>query len=305
MRILISGASGLVGKALIPVLEQAGHQISVLTTRINTTSFGSKIMAFHWNPERGIMDNDALTNVDAIISLAGAKIAQRWTSKTKKSILDSRVLGTRLIVNTIKTNKDHCIKHFISASAIGVYPSDFTKIYHESNTDVAKSFTAEVVRSWESETDKANAVVPHVSKIRIGLVLAKEGGALLPLAIPTSIGLGAWFGNGAQWQSWVHIHDLVRLFVFSLQHPGIYNGVSPNPVSQKALVKSIAKSYGVPQWLPGIPKLVIKTALGEMGEVLFDSINASSATVENQGFDFEYPLLEDALQDLLPLRRKK
>lgn len=305
MRILISGASGLVGKALIPVLEQAGHQISVLSTRSDTTAFASHITVFHWNPERGIMDNDALSNVDAIISLAGAKIAQRWTSKTKKSILDSRVLGNRMLVNALKTNKNHCVKHFISASAIGVYPSSPTKIYTETDTYISNSFPAEVVRSWEAEVDKANAVVAHVSKIRIGLVLAREGGALLPLAIPTSFGLGAWFGNGAQWQSWIHMQDLVRLFAFSLEHPDVYNGVSPNPVTQKALVKAIAKSYGVPQWLPGIPKFVIKTAMGEMGEVLFDSINASCANAENQGFEFEYPLIKDALHDLLPLRRKK
>ena len=305
MRILISGASGLVGKALIPILEQSGHQVSVLSTRSNTTAFASHITSFHWNPENGILDRNALNDVDVIISLAGAKIAQRWTSKSKKSILDSRVLGTRLVVDALKSNQKHRVAHFISASAIGIYPSSFTTRYTESNTDVAKSFPAEVVRAWEAEVDKANDIVAHVSKIRIGLVLAQGGGALLPLAIPTSLGFGAWFGNGKQWQSWIHIQDLVRLFAFSLENPGIYNGVAPNPVSQKALVKSIAKAYRVPQWLPGVPKGVIKTVMGDMGEVLFDSINASSATVENQGFVFKYPLLKDALKDLLPLRRKK
>ncbi len=305
MRILISGASGLVGKALIPILEQSGHQVSVLSTRSNTTAFASHITSFHWNPEKGILDRNALNDVDVIISLAGAKIAQRWTSKSKKSILDSRVLGTRLLVDALKSNQKHRVAHFISASAIGIYPSSFTTRYTESNTDVAKSFPAEVVRAWEAEVDKANDIVAHVSKIRIGLVLAQGGGALLPLAIPTSLGFGAWFGNGKQWQSWIHIQDLVRLFAFSLENPGIYNGVAPNPVSQKALVKSIAKTYRVPQWLPGVPKGVIKTVMGDMGEVLFDSINASSATVENQGFVFKYPLLKDALKDLLPLRRKK
>lgn len=305
MRILISGASGLVGKALIPILEQSGHQVSVLSMRSNTTAFASHITSFHWNPEKGILDRNALNDVDVIISLAGAKIAQRWTSKSKKSILDSRVLGTRLLVDALKSNQKHRVAHFISASAIGIYPSSFTTRYTESNTDVAKSFPAEVVRAWEAEVDKANDIVAHVSKIRIGLVLAQGGGALLPLAIPTSLGFGAWFGNGKQWQSWIHIQDLVRLFAFSLENPGIYNGVAPNPVSQKALVKSIAKTYRVPQWLPGVPKGVIKTVMGDMGEVLFDSINASSATVENQGFVFKYSLLKDALKDLLPLRRKK
>lgn len=305
MRILISGATGLVGKSLVQVLKHAGYQISILTTRTNTAAFASNITTFHWNPEKGILDSKALNGVDVIISLAGAKIAQRWTSKTKKSILDSRVLGTRLLVDALKSFQNHRVTHFISASAIGVYPSSSTKTYTETAVDVAQSFPAEVVRSWEAEVDKANDIVAHVSKIRIGLVLAKEGGALLPLAIPTSFGLGAWFGNGAQWQSWIHIQDLVRLFVFSMENPGNYNAVSPHPVSQKVLVKSIAKTYHVPQWLPGIPKFVVKTAMGEMGEVLFDSIRASSVTAEKQGFVFKYPLLEDALNDLLPLRTKK
>lgn len=305
MRILISGASGLVGKALIPILQQRGHHISVLTTRKNSTVFSSEIKTFYWNPEKGIMDNDALSNVDAIISLAGAKIAQRWTPKAKKSILESRVMGTRLLVDALKSTKNHHVSHFISASAIGIYPSSLTKIYTETHTDIAQSFPAEVVSAWEAEVNKVNSLVEHVSKIRIGLVLAKEGGALIPLAIPTSFGLGAWFGKGAQWQSWIHIKDLVKLFAFVLDNPGVYNGVAPNPVTQKELIKAIAKTYNIPQWLPGIPKFVIKIAMGEMGEVLFDSINVSSAYVENQGFKFQFPLLADALNDLLPLRTKK
>lgn len=305
MRILISGASGLVGKALTPILQQRGHHISVLTTRINSNVFSSEINTFHWNPEKGIMDNDALRNVDAIISLAGSKIAQRWTSKAKKSILQSRVLGTRLLVDSLKSTKNHKVSHFISASAIGIYPSSLTKTYSETHTDIAQSFPAEVVSAWEAEVNKVSSLVEYVSKIRIGLVLAKEGGALLPLAIPTSFGLGAWFGKGSQWQSWIHIQDLVQLFAFVLYSPGIYNGVAPNPVSQKELVKAIAKTYRTPQWLPGIPKFVINTAMGEMGEVLFDSIKASSARVQNQGFKFQFPLLADAISDLLPLHTKK
>lgn len=305
MQILISGASGLVGKALIPILQQAGHRISVLTTQTKSASFPSTVNAYYWNPKKGVIDNDALRGSDAIISLAGAKIAQRWTPKAKKSIMDSRVLGTRLLVDTLKTINKHRVAHFISASAIGVYPSSHSKIYKETHTDHAQGFPAAVVRNWEAEVDKANVVVANVSKIRIGLVLAKEGGALLPLAIPTSLGLGAWFGNGTQWQSWIHLQDLVQLFNFTLENPGNYNGVAPHPVTQKALVKSIANTYHVPQWLPGIPKFVMKTAMGEMADVLFDSINASSAYVENKGFRFQFSFLEDALNDLLPLRTKK
>lgn len=305
MRILISGATGLIGKALVPVLQQAGHQISVLTTRTKTDLFPSEIKIFHWNPEKGVLDSNALIDIDAIISLAGANIAQRWTPKAKKAILDSRVLGTRLIVDGLKKSKNHQVTHLVSASAIGVYPSSLTKVYAETNTDTAESFPAAVVRAWETEVDKAKTAIDHVSKIRIGLVLAKEGGALLPLALQAAFGMGAWFGNGAQWQSWIHIQDLIRLFAFTLENPGNYNGVSPNPVTQKELVKFIAQNYKLPQWLPGIPKFVIKPVMGAMSQVLFDSINASSQYVENQGFKFKYPIVTEALEDLLPLHTKK
>jgi uncharacterized protein (TIGR01777 family) len=150
-----------------------------------------------------------------------------------------------------------------------------------------------------------SSMVAHVSKIRIGLVLAKSGGALVPLATPASFGLGAWFGSGKQWQSWIHIQDLVQLFVFAMDHPGTYNGVSPNPVTQKQLVKAISRQYKMPQWMPGIPAFVIKAVMGKMASILVDSIRVSSTHVQEQGFSFIFPHLEDALKDLLPLSLKK
>lgn len=305
MRILISGASGLVGNAIIPMLKQAGYEIVVLTTQHNSSCFSADVSVQYWNPEKGVFDSNVLDNIDAIISLAGSKINQRWTSKAKKSILDSRVLGTRLLVNALMANKKHRVSHFISASAIGIYPSSNDKIYSENEHSVSKSFPGQVVHAWEAEVNEAVSVIKHVSKIRIGLVLAKEGGALLPLALPTSFGFGSWFGNGMQWQSWIHIHDLARLFLFTLAHPGCYNGVAPNPVTQKELVKTIAKTYGVMQWLPGIPKFFIKIIMGNMASILFDSIKASSEFAESQGFEFNYPTLHTAMRHLFPLRDKK
>lgn len=305
MRILISGASGLVGQALIPVLQQSGHQVCALTTRKDTVAFSNDVPAHYWNPEKGIFDPSVLNDVDVIISLAGAKIAQRWTTEAKRSILNSRVLGTRILVNALKANKNHNVSHFISASAIGIYPSSDTKVYSESETALSTSFPGQVVQAWENEVDNAVSVVKNVSKIRIGLVLAKGGGALIPLAMPTSFGLGAWFGSGNQWQSWIHIQDLIRLFAFTLDNPGCYNGVAPQPETQKELVKAIAKTYRLPQWLPGVPKFFVKCVMGDMASVLFDSIHASSAAAQNQGFEFEFPTIDTALHDLLPLRNKK
>jgi NAD dependent epimerase/dehydratase family enzyme len=117
--------------------------------------------------------------------------------------------------------------------------------------------------------------------------------------------LGAWFGSGKQWQSWIHIQDLVQLFMFAMNHPGTYNGVSPNPVTQKQLVKAISRQYKMPQWLPGIPAFLIKMAMGKMASILFDSIRVSSAHVQEKGFSFVFPSIQEALQDLLPLNSKK
>lgn len=304
MHILIAGASGLIGQRLTPILQHAGHQVSVLSTQKNPNAFSSSISSFYWSPEKGQIDVNALNGVDVIINLAGATVSQRWTAKNKKAIFESRVLGTRLLAESLR-NSNHSVSHFISASAIGIYPPHADTIYSETSTSISPNFLGQVVYAWENEVDSLTDVVPRCSKIRIGLVLAKDGGALIPLAIPASLGFGAWFGSGKQWQSWVHIDDLVRLFVFVMAHPGCYNGVAPNPVSQKYLVKAIAKTYSRPQWLPGIPKVILQVAMGAMSKLLFDSIHASSAYAVKKGFTFKYNTIQEALNDLLPLRAKK
>ena len=305
MHILITGASGLIGKSLIHALEQRDYRISTLSTSKRSAPISTNVKTYQWNPNQGIIDEKALDGVDVIISLAGAKINQRWTKKNRKAIFDSRVKGTQLIQNALKNNPNHNVSHFVSASAVGLYPSDFNKIYSESEIKVAESFTGKVVAAWEQQVDEMSSLVAHVSKIRIGLVLAKSGGALVPLATPASFGLGAWFGSGKQWQSWIHIQDLVQLFVFAINHPGTYNGVSPNPVTQKQLVKAISRQYKMPQWMPGIPAFVLKAVMGKMANILFDSIRVSSTHVQEQGFSFIFPYLQDALKDLLPLNLKK
>ncbi|MEK9530543.1 MAG: TIGR01777 family oxidoreductase [Flavobacteriaceae bacterium] len=304
MRILISGASGLIGTALIPLLQSKGHQVSVLSTRKNNHKFATNVDVFYWNPEQAYVDEKALYGVDVIISLAGSNVAQRWTAKHKKSIFNSRVVGTRLLVDSLRKIKNHQIKHFLSASAIGIYPSNKTKKYDESELEIAPHFLGKVVTAWEAEVDKAVDLVPAVSKIRIGLVLARHGGALPPMAIPASFGFGSWFGKGDQWQSWIHIDDLARIFLFVLDHPGCFNGVAPTPVTQKKLVKAIAKTYGRFQWLPGIPKPICRLVLGEMSQVLLDSIHANSQAIQALGFEFQFPTIERALSDLLPLQSK-
>ena len=175
-----------------------------------------------------------------IFHLAGASISQRWTAKNKKEILDSRVDGTKLLVNAIKQFKgNNQLKHVVAASAIGIYPSSFSAIYTEDYTPQSNSFLEEVVIAWEKAEDGFSTLGLKLCKLRIGLVLTAKGGVLGPLKIPTWFGLGAAFGNGQQTQSWIHVDDLVAISLKAAkdQWEGIFNAVSPNLFRKRCLQK--------------------------------------------------------------------
>lgn len=299
MKFLITGATGLVGSALTELILKSGHTIHILSTRKKNNPSNDTLRTFYWNPKEMFADQKAFEDVDVVIHLAGAPISQRWTSKAKREILDSRVLSTRLLYESIKNLKS--VKHFVCASAIGIYPSHPSKTYTEEETQKAQSFTGEVVQKWEAETAAFRSLPIKVSIVRIGLVLSSKGGALVPLALPTRWGMGAWFGNGQQWQSWIHIHDLVCAIYFMVENrlEGVFNATAPEPVSQRTLVRTIAKTLGVPQWLPGIPKLPVHMAMGTMSEVLFESLRVVPAALTHHGFDFSYPDIEGCLDNLL------
>ena len=299
MNILITGATGLVGSSLTHFLIQSGHAVHILSTRKKYSPTHKKIHTFYWSPQDGHIDMKAFENVDAVVHLAGASINQRWTTKAKRAILDSRVLSTRLLYDSIK--KVNSIKHFVCASAIGIYPSHPSKKYTEQSTQTANSFTGEVVQKWEAEASHFRTLPLKVSILRIGLVLSDKGGALVPLVMPTRWGLGAWFGDGLQWQSWIHIHDLIRAIDFLIKKnlEGVYNATAPTPVSQRDLVKAIARTLGVPRWMPGIPKLPIRWIMGSMSSILFESLRVSPTAFTDCGFTFAFPDIDSCLEDLL------
>lgn len=299
MNILITGATGLVGSSLTHFLIQSGHTVHILSTRKKYSPTHKKIHAFYWSPQDGHIDMKAFENVEAVVHLAGASINQRWTTKAKRAILDSRVLSTRLLYDSIK--KVNSIKHFVCASAIGIYPSHPSKKYTEQNTQTANSFSGEVVQKWEAEASHFRTLPLKVSILRIGLVLSDKGGALVPLVMPTRWGLGAWFGDGLQWQSWIHIHDLIRAIDFLIKKnlEGVYNATAPTPVSQRDLVKAIARTLGVPRWMPGIPKLPIRWIMGSMSSILFESLRVSPTALTDCGFTFAFPDIDSCLEDLL------
>jgi len=300
MKILITGATGLIGTELVALLLQNGVTVHYLTTSQKKIESKPNYHGFFWNPDQGIIDENALMGVDSIIHLAGATIAKRWTSKYKQEIIESRILSSNVLFKALKDNP-HSVKQFISASAIGVYPDSLIKIYTEENTDVDESFLGKVVMKWEESVNKFKLLNIKVTKIRTGLVLSTKGGALPEMLKPINMGVGSPFGSGKQIQSWIHIHDLVELYFFAVQNElnGAYNAVAPNPVTNKKLTQEIAAVVKKPLFMPNIPKFLMALVLGDMHTILFASQNVSSVKIENEGFKFQYKQLDKALKNLL------
>jgi uncharacterized protein (TIGR01777 family) len=297
MKILITGATGLVGPELVSLLLKNGIHINYLTTSKNKIQDEPNYKGFYWNPAKGEVDDSCLDCVDAIINLAGAPIAKRWTEAYKKEILESRVLSENVLYDLLK-NKPNSVHHFISASAIGIYPSSFDKVYSEDETEFDNSFVSCVVQQWEAAADTMKQLDIKVSKVRIGLVLSHKNGVLKELATPAKFGFGVAFGSGKQMQSWIHIEDLVGIFAYILNNEleGVYNAVAPFPVDNNTLVKQITNVLDKPYFLPNVPKFAMELVLGEMHTVLFDSQNVSAKKIISEGYQFKYLSLEKALK---------
>ncbi len=300
MKVLITGATGLVGKEIVKLCHKQGIAVNYLTTSKSKIENQEHYKGFYWNPRNNEIDKTCLEGVTSVINLVGASISKRWTDTYKQEVLDSRTQTAALLKKTIDEN-NFFVKQIVSASAIGFYPSSLTNYYEEEYKTVSDTFLGEVVGQWEDAIDSFKPLGIDVVKIRIGLVLSNKGGALPEIIRPIKLGAGAAFGSGEQWQSWIHVEDLAELFLYAVNNGlvGVYNGVAPNPVSNSELTKCVAKVLKRPLFLPNIPKLVMKIALGEMHIILFESQRVSSQKIEQEGFDFKYANLEPALQDLL------
>lgn len=300
MKVLITGSTGLIGQSIIQELLAKGHSVNYLTTKREKIKSQENINGFYWSPNQELIDPQSLVGVDAIIHLAGASVAKRWTKQYKKEIMCSRVRSAKLLLNTLKKHPN-TIKQFISASAIGIYPDSLSETYTEDSQGVNPTFLGKVVKRWEKVASKFKELSINVCKIRIGLVLSEKGGALPQMAKPIRLGLGASFGAGNQYQSWIHIQDLSRLFVTALENQweGKYNAVAPNPVTQKTLIRTISNILNKPLWLPNFPKFIMQWVLGDMHILLFESQKVSAEKVLQQGFTFKHEFIEEALRDLL------
>ncbi len=299
MRILITGATGLVGSEITRLFHENGLDINYLTTSSSKIEKRDNYRGFYWNPSKGEIDIKCLEGVGAIINLAGASVFQPWTASNKKKILNSRIDALQLLYKTLKEN-DHQVGQLVSASAIGIYPSSPHKMHFEEEKDVADNFLGEVSKQWEVAAQEFTNLGLRVAIVRIGIVLAEDGGALPQIARPIKYNVGTALGSGKQWQSWIHIRDLARLFLFLVSNgaEGVYNGVAPNPVTNEELTKEVAQSMDKKLWLPKVPGVALKFIMGEMSSVVLGSQLVSSKKVEDKGFNFLFVNLSQAIKDI-------
>ncbi len=306
MRILITGATGLIGRAITDILIRQGSTVHYLTTSRDKLKSEGNTKGFYWNPKGGEIDMACFDGVSAIINLAGAGISKKWTKSYKKTVLDSRVQSLKTLHSALKKIDTSNIASFVSASAIGIYPSSLGTLYAEDEKHVDDSFLGRVVEAWENEINTFKDFSFPVTKVRIGLVLSMAGGALPQMVKPILYYVGAPFGNGEQWQSWIHIEDLARMFIYLIENKekGVFNGVAPNPVTNTKLTKEIAEVVDRPLLLPNIPKGAMKLILGEMAYILFASQRVSSKKIQEKGFEFNFHNLHGALEDLLKIAKE-
>ncbi|MGL5274758.1 hypothetical protein SAMN04488018_11111 [Myroides marinus] len=298
MRVLITGATGFIGSRICKALISKGVEVNYLTRSLSDEKLiGAK--GFLWDPYKEQIDLTCLEGVEVIIHLAGSSIADSWSTKGKQLIMDSRVIPTAFLVQTLKNNT-HEVKRVIGASAIGIY-SDINEIQSEDNFTKANNFLGKVVQQWEDGNNAFKELGLMVSLIRIGLVLDMQECALATMVKPVKLWLGAPIGTGKQYYSWIHIKDLVRLFVYVLEHnlEGIYNAVAPEPLTNREFTKILGQALKRPIWMPAIPEGVIRLALGEKAILVTEGQRVDSSKIRKEGFEFDFNTLKVALDDFV------
>jgi uncharacterized protein (TIGR01777 family) len=294
--IIIAGGTGLIGSKLFTMLNNLDYNVKFLTTNNKKVD---NLKYFYWNPENNLIDDKIFENANSIINLAGSGISnKRWNKDYKDAIYNSRINSTKLLIRAInRLNVSNL--HLINASAIGIYKTNTEQpqdIYSELNND----FMAKVCKDWEYEASQITKGNSY-SIIRIGIVLAKEGGALPKLAMPIKLGFGAPLASGSQLVPWIHITDLCNLFIHELErrkNGEVLNGVSPGIITNKDLTIAIAKQLRKPLFLPNIPGFVLKLAVGEFANSIIDSYNISAESTLTSGYTFRFNDIKAALADI-------
>ena len=301
--VLITGGTGLVGKALTKHLAGKGYRIVILTREPANKQNNQSVSYAAWDIKKQTIDVEAVKSADFIIHLAGAGVvAHKWTAAYKKEIVESRTLSSKLLIDTLKSNT-HKVKAIVSASAIGWYGADKETGHSFIESDkAADDFLGQTCLLWEQSIEPAAAAGIRVCKLRTGIVLDNNGGALAEFKKPVRFGIAGILAGGKQIVSWIHIDDLCRMYSHAIENDGVigsYNAVAPRPVSNKELTlqlaKSIRGSFFVPMHVPGF---VLKLMMGDRSKEVLKSTTVSCAKIKETGFTFLYPSLEAALEEL-------
>ncbi len=312
-KVLITGASGLVGRRLTELLLGKGYAVNVLGREQNAkgkeqTANGNEQNAnsqmppaaayYTWNVDKGKIEPEALEGVSAIIHLAGAGVAEkRWSDERKKEIIDSRVKSAQLLFNYLKKNK-HQVKTFISAAAVGYYADCGEEVVTEEHA-AGEGFLSEVCQKWEAAAVKFTQLNIREVRCRIGIVLANEGGALPELTKTFALGVAGYFARAPLYYPWIHIDDVCGIMIHALENEpmhGAYNTTAPAPLPMKSLMQEIVKAKKAKAAVVPVPPFAIKLAMGEMSEMLLSSQRCSAAKIMESGYRFKYAEIGKALK---------
>ncbi len=301
MNYAISGGTGFIGRRIVTRLLEGGHSVAILG-RAPPRDNRAGIRSFLWDPMRGEPPAESLDGADAVIHLAGEPVAQRWNEEIKRRIRDSRVLGTRRLVDAIGRAARSSAKRprvLVSALAVGFCGDRGDEAITESSPPGA-GFLSDVCREWEAEADRAADFGVRVAKLRVGFVLGKDGGAMAQLVPVFRAFAGGRLGSGRQWMPWIHLADVAEMFIHAAENAasGVWNATAPNPVRNAEFTREMASVLHRPA-LFAVPRFALRLAFGEIGPRMLDSARAVPDAALRAGFRFQYPELAPALHNLL------
>lgn len=296
-KVLITGGTGLIGRRLTQMLLEKGYEIAFLSR--GKTNIPS-VQVFEWDIQKDFVEEGALDNLHFLVHLAGSNVGEgRWTEERKKSILESRTESIRLIARKL-AEKQIKPAAFVSASGISYYGQDTGDRRNTENTPPGNDFLSHVSIEWEKAADEIAALGIRTVRLRTGIVISKDGGAIPKMALPARFGVGAPLGSGKQWMSWIHLDDMCRLYIEALENDswhGAYNAVAAPPVTNEALTEAICKVLHRSQWFPNVPAFALKLVFGEMAAVILGGNYVVNERIARQtAFRYRYGELEEALK---------
>ncbi|QPQ34276.1 TIGR01777 family oxidoreductase [Lysinibacillus sp. JNUCC-52] len=299
MKIVIAGGTGFVGQALTNLLQQQGHELFVLSR--SNSRYENGIHYVQWLKDGARPEKELDEDIDAVVNLAGVSLNDgRWTKKQKKAIYTSRMEATLEIVRIMEQFKEKP-KVLVNASAVGIYPPSTAATYSENVSDYAKDFLGWTVHDWERHAKRAEKLGIRVALARFGVILGRNSGALPSMLLPYKLHVGGTIGSGEQWLSWIHVEDVARAIYFAINNSSIrgpFNVTAPHATRMKEFGQTIAQVMGRRHWMP-VPSFAMRLALGEQSMLVLEGQHVLPTVLEKQNFEFNYPYLKEALENLL------